>query len=111
MTKWSDLDRKVQFRRQQASDDGFTSSAGVFADLGDPVPALRMDVSDAERWRAGEVAASIMTRFRVRWSTFTAGITPKDRLTFEGFEYDIVGRKEIGRRQWIEITGTARVDQ
>ena len=109
--RWSDLDREVQFLRRGAGDDGFTSDAGDFAAHGDPVRARRMDVSDGERWRAGEVASSVMARFRVRWSPFIAGITPKDRLTSEGLEFDIVGLKEIERRKWIEITGSARLDQ
>ena len=109
--RWSDLDREVQFLRRGAGDDGFTSDAGPFAPHGEPVRAKRLDVSDGERWRAGEVASSIMSRFRVRWSPFTAGITPKDRLTCEGLTFDIVGLKEVKRRQWIEITGSARLDQ
>ncbi|WP_353474788.1 head-tail adaptor protein [Salipiger sp. H15] len=105
------LDREVQVLRRVTGDDGFTSELGDFAALGAPVRAKRTDVSDGERWRAGEVAASIMSRFLVRWSPFTAGITPKDRLTCDGLEFDIVGLKEVKRRHWIEITGSARTDQ
>jgi hypothetical protein len=57
------------------------------------------------------VQANITTRFRVRWSTFTAGITPKDRLICEGVEYDITGIKDIGRREFREITAAARADK
>lgn len=109
--RWSDLDREVQFLRRAGNDDGFTSDAGNFAVHGGTVRAKRMDVSDGERWRAGEVASSVMARFRVRWSPFIAGITPKDRLTSEGLEFDIVGLKEIERRQWVEVTGSTRLDQ
>ncbi|MCA0963225.1 head-tail adaptor protein [Salipiger bermudensis] len=109
--RWSDLDREVQFLRRDGDDDGFTSETGSFEVHGEPVPASRSDVSDGERWRAGEVASSLMSRFRVRWSPFIAGITPKDRLTSEGLTFDIVGLKEVKRRQWIEITGSARLDQ
>ena len=104
------LDRRVQFQRATTSDDGFTQ-VEAFANLGDPVWAEKTEVSDAERWRAGEVAASITCRFRVRYSTFSAGITPKDRLTSEGRTYDISGIKEIGRQMMLEITAAARVDQ
>jgi SPP1 family predicted phage head-tail adaptor len=103
------LDRRVQFRRANMIDDGL-SKAEAWLDHGSPVWAAKADVSDGERWRAGEVAAHITTRFRVRWSLFMAGITPKDRLTCEGREYDISGLKEIGRREGIEITAAARVD-
>lgn len=109
--RWSDLDREVQFLRRDEGDDGFASDGGGFSAYGDPVRAKRMDVSDGERWRAGEVSSSVMARFRLRWSPFIAEITPKDRLTSEGLDFDIVGLKEIARRQWVEITGTARNDQ
>ena len=106
-----DLDRRVQFRRATMTDDGFTSQVETWADLGGVVWAKKADLSDGERARAGEVAAHVTTRFTVRWSSFTAAITPKDRLVCEGVTYEITGRKEgAGRRQWIEFTCAARVD-
>lgn len=104
------LDRRVQFRRFILTDDGFTA-VETWADHGAPVWASRRDVSDRERMAAMEVSATITTRFQVRWSSFTAGITPKDRLTCEGAEYEITGLKELGRRQGFEITASARADQ
>jgi SPP1 family predicted phage head-tail adaptor len=104
------LDRLLQFRRYAEVDDGF-GMAQFWSDHGDPVWAAKADVSDGERWRGGEVAASITTRFLVRWSAFTADLTPKDRLTCDGRQYDIFGIKEgKGRHQWLEITAAARND-
>lgn len=103
------LDRIVQFRRAVLADDGMTRSE-TWQDLGGKVWAGKSDVSDGERWRAAEVAAQITSRFVVRWSAFTAGITPRDRLVCEGRTYDIVGIKEIGRRNRLEITAAARAD-
>jgi SPP1 family predicted phage head-tail adaptor len=110
MTAAGDLDRRVQFRRSSLVDTGM-SKTPVFADLGTPVWASKFDVSDSERLRAAEVQASITARFRVRWSTFTGGVTPKDRMACEGVEYDITGIKEIGRREYREITAAARADK
>ena len=111
MTGAGDLDRRVQFKRGTVSDDGY-SNVLTFANHGSPVWASRKDVSDAERWRAGEAQAHITARFVVRSSTFANGITPKDRLTCEGLEYDITGIKEIvGRGRFLEITAAARVDK
>ena len=104
------LDRRVQFRRATLADDGFTR-AETWADHGAPVWAAKRDASDSERWRAGEVAAQITTRFTVRWSPFTAALTPRRRLICEGREYDIAGIKETeARRQVLEITAAARAD-
>jgi len=104
------LDRRVQFLRATLADDGF-GQVETFTNHGQPVPAERRDISDGERWRAGEVQAHVTARFRVRWSAFTSGITPKDRLTTEGRTFDIVGIKELDRRRTLEITAAARIDQ
>lgn len=104
------LDRRIQFLRASVTDDGL-SKVETFAPHGAPVWANKVELSDGERWRAGEVAAHVTARFVVRWSSFTAGLTPKDRLTCDGRTYDIAGIKEgQGRRQWFEITAAARSD-
>lgn len=104
------LDRRIQFQRYTMGDDGF-SQVETWADHGAMIWAAKTDISDGEKWRASEVAASITTRFVVRYSTFSRDLTPKDRLTFEGRVFDIAGIKEIGdRRRWLEITAAARAD-
>ena len=105
------LDRIVQFQRRTLVYNGFGASE-VWNDLGDPIWASRSDLSDGERWRAGEVAAHVTTRFIVRHSAFTAGLDPRDRLTCDGQTFEIVGKKELaGRRQGFEFTCAARTDQ
>lgn len=105
------LDRLVQFQRATLTDDGF-GMVESFVNHGAAVWAKKTDLSDGERLRASEVSASITTRFLVRWSSFTAVLTPKDRLVCEGRDYNIFGIKEgTGRRKWLEVTAAARVDQ
>jgi SPP1 family predicted phage head-tail adaptor len=104
------LDRRIQFRRATLADDGF-GFVETWANHGSPVWAKKTDISEGERWRAQEMQAQITTRFVVRYSEFTSGITPKDRIAFEGREYDLSGIKEIGaRRTFLEITAAARSD-
>jgi SPP1 family predicted phage head-tail adaptor len=110
MTHAGDLDRRVQFGRATVTHDGLTS-VEAFANLGSPVWASKRDVTDVEKARAAEMQASITTRFVVRWSGLTAGLTPKDRLTCEGTDYDITGIRELGRRNMLEITASARADK
>lgn len=103
------LDRRLQFRRATLADDGF-QQAETWADHGAPVWGSKADISDGERWRAGEVAAHVTARFQVRSSAFSRAITPKDRLVCDGQTYDISGIKEVGRRYMLEITAAARAD-
>lgn len=104
------LDRRVQFRRFSEVDDGYQVTE-EWADHGSPVWASKTDISDGEKWAAAQLEATVTTRFKVRWYGFTGGITPKDRLLCEGVEYRITGIKEVGRREWLEITAAARTDQ
>lgn len=101
------LDRRVQFLRAGVVDDGYQQTAGPHIAHGDPVWAAKMEVSDRERFAAGTVDPVITTRFRVRWSSFSAAIDRADRLVCEGREYAIVGIKEIGRREGIEFSTVA----
>lgn len=111
MGRSGSYDRRIQFQRATLLDDGF-SKVDSWANHGTPVFAAFQDVSDSEKWRAGEVQAQITSRFRVRYSAFTAGITPKDRIVFEGREYNITGIKEVaGRKRELEISAVARIDQ
>jgi SPP1 family predicted phage head-tail adaptor len=105
------LDRRVQFQRAVLVDGGL-SMVAQWANHGGPVAAAKRDISDAERWRAGEVQATVTTRFTIRWSAFAADLTPADRLIHEGRTFDIAGIKEVpdGRRRFLEITAAARAD-
>lgn len=102
--------RRVQFRRVTLQDDGFSSS-GLWGDYGRAQRASKKDMSDAERWRAGQVSATVTARFVVPYSRFSAGINPADRLVCNGVEYDIFGVKEIGLREGLEFTAGARADK
>jgi head-tail adaptor len=104
------LDRRVQFLRAALVDNGL-EQVETFAPHGVAVWASRKDVSDGEKARAGEVQAVLMSRFVIRSSAFSRGLTPKDRLTSEGRAWDISGIKEVGRRDYLEITATARADK
>lgn len=102
-----DMDRRLTLHLVSTFDDGL-SAVEIFTP-GPTVWASKTEVSDAERWRAGQVQASVTTRFQVRYSPTTAGLTPQDRVECEGTTYNITAIKEIGRREGIEITGAALI--
>lgn len=103
------LDRRITIQRAT-----FTRN-----DMGEQIPAWSTlatvwaeakPVSDGERVKAREVSAEISMRFTIRWSTTVGGVNPKDQVVYAGRTYDIVGVKEIGRREGIEISAMARAD-
>lgn len=107
------LDHRVQIHRANRDtglvDDG-VQAREAFAPHGGPVWASRRDISDGERWQAGQVNADVTTRFVLRGSPFACAITPRDRLECRGVMYEIMGIKIIGRREWVELTVKAQVD-
>ncbi len=100
------MDRRVTLERATITLDAFGGETQTWATLAE-IWAQAMPVSDGEKWRAAEVSATISTRFRIRWR---AGLKVTDRLIYDGRVFDIVGIKELGRREGLEITTSARVD-
>jgi SPP1 family predicted phage head-tail adaptor len=105
-----DLDRRITIERFTETRDPFNNPVKSWAPLA-TVWASRADVSDSERLAAQEIGAEITTRFRIRWSRALSDVDPKDRVRFDGRLYDIVGVKEIARREGLEITTAARSER
>lgn len=103
------LDRRITIERATESRDEFNNVVLVWSALA-VVWAEKAEIRDSERVAAQEVGAEVTTRFRIRYSSVVADVNPKDRIAFGGRIYDIVGVKEIGRKEGLEITAAARAD-
>lgn len=104
------LDRRISIlRATTVQDPGTGEEVETWSTLA-TVWAAKKDVSDGERMKAAEVSAEISTRFTIRWSSAVSSVNPKDRVQHDGRTYDIFSVKELGRREGLEITGTARAD-
>lgn len=103
------LDRRLQFRRVTETNTGLGLEQ-TWANHGSAVWGSRKDISDGEKAAAGGVYAEVSARFVIRSSIFARGITPKDEFTCDGRLWRIVGMKELGRRDYIELTAVARLD-
>lgn len=103
------LDRRVTITRRSGAANAFNEPADTWSTLA-TVWASVTPVSDGERLRAGETLAQKSSRFLIRWSSAIASVNPRDRLSFDGATWDISGVKHIGRKQFYEITATARAD-
>lgn len=108
MIRAGSLNRRVQFLRAEEVKTPFASRPGDATPFGSKVWASREDLSDSEKAAGDIVFSGVSARFIVRSNTFTREITTKDHLTEGGTVFDIMGIKEIGRREAIEITGVAR---
>ena len=105
------LDRKITLQRfTYTTDPGSGEQVKTWSTLA-AVWASKRDVSDSERVASAEVSAEIGTRFQIRWDSAWSDLNPKDRVVYDGRTYDIVGVKELGRREGLEISAIARADE
>jgi len=104
-----DLDRRVTLERFTTTVDAFNEPVKAWGVLAARAASYH-PLSDGERFRAGETAATASARFVIRYSAAVADLNPRDRLIFEGVTFQIVRVKEIGRREGLEITADARAD-
>jgi SPP1 family predicted phage head-tail adaptor len=72
---------------------------------GDTVWAEQRVQPGREVLASGQVNAPQAAIFFLRWRS---DIGAKDRVRCEGIEYDVSSTREIGRRDGLEIVGTAR---
>lgn len=103
------MDRRLRIA-QGSYQSGQLQTTLVWAEDGPTVWAEKLEISDGERARQSGQEAAATTRFRIRWSAAVAGLNPKDRVVCEGRTYDVVGVKELGRREGLEITAMRRED-
>jgi hypothetical protein len=106
----TDLDRRISIWRSMPVDDGTATVPGEPSEIGKR-SAKRSDISDGERFRAGELGQKLTTRWTVRSDALTRTIAGGDIIMHRGVTYDVVGTKEIpGRFVAIEITTGSRPD-
>ncbi len=109
--KKGELNRRIEFWRSESVNDGLATVPGVPVSIGKRW-AKKVDVSDGERMRANQQGQSLDTRFVVLSDALTRTISGKDKITWGGATYDVVGTKEVGdrRNDAIEITTTSQPD-
>jgi SPP1 family predicted phage head-tail adaptor len=103
------LDRRIALQRASVAADAFNEPVPSWTTFA-TVWAEAKPVLDAERQQAGQTLASKSYRFTIRYSPTVANLDPRDRVTFDGRDYDVQGVKEMGRREFLEITATARAE-
>lgn len=101
-------DRRIKVQRATS----YTRNA-----LGEQIPTWSTIATVWASWRrasaretlaAAEVSAIVTDVFEILWQPALADLGPQDQLLFGGRAYDIADAVEIGRRNGIMITGSAR---
>jgi len=101
------LDRRIIIQENTPTQNGVGSEVDSWSDLY-VVWAEVIPVRGTERYAGSQDAAVIEEKFKIR---YLKGITPKNRILYNGRIYDIKGAPlEIGRREGLEIQAKARAD-
>lgn len=100
------LDRQLTIRTVTYANDAAGQPVETWAD-GDTVWAQRDDKDGREASGSGERAAEVDAVFIIRYRD---DVTPVNRVSIDGREYDVVSVLEIGRREGLEISARARAE-
>ena len=103
------LDRRITIQRATVTRNAMNEEVETFAPLL-TVWASARAVSDGERMQAGELTATRMMRFQIRWREDLRDIGAEEEVVFESRRFVIRAVKELGRREGIEITAEARAE-
>lgn len=99
ITNSGKLDRRIVIEQVTETRDaygGIVETWATFATMwAQVVPTNVNEIYNADALRAFK-----MTTFTVRWRE---GLDPKMRIQFDGHAYRILGVKEVGRRDFIDI--------
>lgn len=111
MIRSGDLNRRIVIQRRADVVNVFNEPVPGWAEIASR-PAKVTPVSDGERFGGGqEVQATLTHRFTVRWDrALWTAIDPTCRVLYDGRTFDIVAIKELGFREGVEITATARAE-
>lgn len=104
--KSGELDRPISIERGTITTSDLGTQVATWSSIG-TVWAKFTPIADSEKFAGGELAASADCRFLIRHGM---GVTPRDRIIFEGYIYSIVGVKEVGRKLGQEITARSRAE-
>jgi head-tail adaptor len=103
------LDRRIQLLASSISYNEANEPVTTYV-TEQTVWASRAAVAVSESQKASEIAALATVKFTVRWSMVVERLDPTWRLRHGDENYDIVGKREIGRRAFVEIEGRRRTE-
>ena len=104
------LDRRITIERYGVTYNADNEPTEAWTTLATVWASIQY-ASDGEKVRAAEVGATVSVRFQIRYSSTVKDVDAKDRILYDGKTFDIVGVKELGRREGLEISAAAAADE
>lgn len=105
-----ELDRSISVERSTETENDFNEPVVTWSVVV-RVRAKRRDASDGEKVSAGQLGATLMTRFVIRSTVTTRNVLPTDRIRHDDRLWNIIGIKQAdeGRNRFLEITAITSV--
>jgi len=107
--KFGRMDSRILIERATLTTNAYgertqawTTLATVWADV------IYREGSGNEQVQSLQLMSKQPVHFIIRYSTTVAGVTPKDRVTYNSKEYNIEAIQEIGRNEGLRLTCTIR---
>lgn len=102
------LDRRAEFLRARTVRNARNEPVPDGWDPIARVMASRYSTSDGERNAGAQVQRVVTDRLVTHYGAALAGVTGADQVEVDGVTFDIVGKKELGRREGLEFSVKAR---
>lgn len=109
MTGSGPLKDVITIQRATVTYNSFGEEVEIWATL-KQVYARRKDASASEAYKSQEVGGKLAVRFFVRYGSEIADVNPRDRVSFDGDIYNIIGVRITDRNRWMEIDTSIQPD-
>lgn len=100
------LDRRITIRRATTAANDFGEEIETWADVA-TVWAQQRPNRGGERFAAQQMVGTKVLTFQIR---YRSDVTNRDRVVYNGREYNILDVREIGRRVVTEFDAVARAE-
>ncbi len=101
------LDRRITLMRNEPTQSARGGLTDHWVTLATLYAAVKYD-RGGERFATQQVVGQGVVTFVIRWGSAWSDFAVKDRVSFDGRDYDVRDVRELGRREGIEIDATAR---
>jgi SPP1 family predicted phage head-tail adaptor len=100
------LDKVLTLQSRSLTGNDYGEQVASYSPLA-TVWGEKIDVRGSEKFAALQTIGQIDCKFRIR---YRADLTTVNRVVCDSKSYDITGITEIGRREGLELLGTAGAD-
>lgn len=101
------LDRRITLKRNEPTQSDTGELIENWVEIESVKAKVRYDRGD-ERFATQQTVGHAVVTFTIRWGSAWSDLNTKDRITYDGRDFNIRDVRELGRRVGMEIDAVAR---